>query len=67
MSATSAPRESIDVGDIRVTYLPDGEAAVGANALFPTGTAQGHFTGSVFGRIMPGESRRTWSTAGAAS
>ncbi|MBC3191707.1 MBL fold metallo-hydrolase [Pseudonocardia sp. C8] len=40
MSATSAPRESVDVGDIRVTYLPDGEAAVAATALFPTSTPE---------------------------
>ncbi|MBW0088018.1 MBL fold metallo-hydrolase [Pseudonocardia sp. KRD-184] len=35
MSARHAPVESIDVGDIRVTYLPDGDASLSASAIFP--------------------------------
>ncbi|MDT7704752.1 MAG: hypothetical protein QOG20_359 [Pseudonocardiales bacterium] len=35
MSARSAPLESIEVGDIRVTYLPDGEATLAATTVFP--------------------------------
>ncbi|WP_214367264.1 MBL fold metallo-hydrolase [Pseudonocardia sp. H11422] len=35
MSARPAPLESIDVGDIRVTYLPDGDASVAAGTVFP--------------------------------
>ncbi|MEK6440472.1 MBL fold metallo-hydrolase [Pseudonocardia sp. T1-2H] len=35
MSARPAPLESIDVGDIKVTYLPDGDATVEAGTVFP--------------------------------
>ena len=35
MSAHAAPLESITVGDIRLTYLPDGDASVSAEAVFP--------------------------------
>ncbi|GAA1393605.1 MBL fold metallo-hydrolase [Pseudonocardia kongjuensis] len=38
--ARSAPQESVDVGDIRITYLPDGDAVVSAEAVFPTGNAE---------------------------
>ncbi len=37
MPAQPAPLESITVGDIDVTYLPDGDAVVEATALFPSG------------------------------
>ncbi|GHE83574.1 hypothetical protein GCM10017786_13420 [Amycolatopsis deserti] len=40
MSAQPAPRETIAVGDIRITYLPDGEASCSATALFPAGTPE---------------------------
>lgn len=40
MSARPAPLESIDVGDIRVTYLPDGDASVSAEAVFPAGNTE---------------------------
>lgn len=40
MSAQAAARESIGVGDIRVTYLPDGEASVSATAMFPAGSQE---------------------------
>ncbi|RZT87326.1 glyoxylase-like metal-dependent hydrolase (beta-lactamase superfamily II) [Pseudonocardia sediminis] len=33
--ARPAPLESIAVGDIRITYLPDGDASVSAEAVFP--------------------------------
>ncbi|MEU7811167.1 MBL fold metallo-hydrolase [Pseudonocardia sp. NPDC049154] len=38
--ARPAPVESVDVGDIRITYLPDGDASVSAEAVFPTGSAE---------------------------
>lgn len=40
MSAKPAALESIEVGDIQITYLPDGDASVSAAALFPTGTPE---------------------------
>lgn len=40
MSAQPAPLESITVGDVRVTYLPDGSASVSAEAVFPAGNAE---------------------------
>lgn len=36
-----APLQSVSVGDIRVTYLPDGGGALMATALYPTSTAEG--------------------------
>lgn len=40
MSAHASPRETISVGDISITYLPDGEASVSETALFPAGTPE---------------------------
>ncbi|MET9262114.1 MBL fold metallo-hydrolase [Amycolatopsis sp. NPDC004079] len=40
MSAQVSPRETISVGDISITYLPDGEASVSETALFPAGTPE---------------------------
>ncbi|MFE3171959.1 MBL fold metallo-hydrolase [Amycolatopsis sp. NPDC059090] len=40
MSAQVSPRETIAVGDISITYLPDGEASVSETALFPAGTPE---------------------------
>ncbi|WP_409180760.1 MBL fold metallo-hydrolase [Amycolatopsis sp. VS8301801F10] len=40
MSAQASPRETICVGDIGISYLPDGEAVVSAAALFPAGTTE---------------------------
>ena len=37
MPAQPAPLESIDVGDIKVTYLPDGDATLSAQTVFPAG------------------------------
>jgi glyoxylase-like metal-dependent hydrolase (beta-lactamase superfamily II) len=36
MSARPAPVESIDVGDIRITYLRDGDAVCSATKIFPS-------------------------------
>ena len=38
MVAQAAPQESISVGDIRITYLPDGEGHVAATGMFPAST-----------------------------
>lgn len=35
MPAQPAPLESIDIGDIKVTYLPDGDATLSATTVFP--------------------------------
>jgi glyoxylase-like metal-dependent hydrolase (beta-lactamase superfamily II) len=35
-----APRQTVQIGDIRVTYLPDGGGALAATALFPGTTAE---------------------------
>ncbi|NMH96481.1 MBL fold metallo-hydrolase [Pseudonocardia acidicola] len=35
MAARPAPLESINVGDIRITYIPDGDATVDATTVFP--------------------------------
>ncbi|MBB1152151.1 MBL fold metallo-hydrolase [Amycolatopsis dendrobii] len=40
MSAQASPRETVSVGDISISYLPDGEASVSAAALFPAGTPE---------------------------
>jgi glyoxylase-like metal-dependent hydrolase (beta-lactamase superfamily II) len=40
MSARPAPLESIDVGDIRVTHLPDGDVSISASAVFPAGSQE---------------------------
>ncbi|GAB3681310.1 MBL fold metallo-hydrolase [Saccharopolyspora tripterygii] len=40
MSAHAAPRETLNLGEIQVTYLPDGEASVSASALFPASTQE---------------------------
>ena len=34
----AAPRQSIKVGDIRLTYLPDGETRLNPTAFFPAST-----------------------------
>ena len=36
MTAQTAPVESIDVGDIRITYLPDGNGTAAATVVFPS-------------------------------
>lgn len=40
MPARPAPLESIDVGDIRVTHLPDGDASFSASAMSPAGSQE---------------------------
>jgi glyoxylase-like metal-dependent hydrolase (beta-lactamase superfamily II) len=40
MAARPAPQSSIDVGDIRVTYLPDGEAHFVPTAVIPASTEE---------------------------
>jgi glyoxylase-like metal-dependent hydrolase (beta-lactamase superfamily II) len=37
----AAPRQSITVGDIRITYLPDGETHLNPTAFFPASTEEG--------------------------
>ena len=38
---SAAPRQSIMVGDIRLTYLPDGETRLNPTAFFPASTEEG--------------------------
>lgn len=39
--ALPAPQNEIKIGDIRIVYLPDGEAHVDGTAMFPTSSAEG--------------------------
>jgi glyoxylase-like metal-dependent hydrolase (beta-lactamase superfamily II) len=40
MPAQVAPQDSISIGDIRITYLPDGEGHIAATGMFPASTEE---------------------------